>query len=216
MASVPMLVSDADARRIETRIKAVESATGVQVVCAVHARADSYPEVPWRAFALAVVMTALPVLLLDAADPRWPGGSMRWLALALPPGAGLLAAALALVSTRFARLFVTALRQDAEVAERAKALSIDAGLHRAGVPAALLFVSRFERRGAVVASAALASRCDLGAARAALSAGMADDAVHALLQALDVLEGTLLAAGCATRPDVANVLPDAVLQAGGQ
>ncbi|MBM4117655.1 hypothetical protein FJ251_07890 [bacterium] len=61
-----MHITPDEERRIEAAAEQLEARTGVQVLAAVIGKADHYPEVPWKAFALT---TALAVLALadDAA-----------------------------------------------------------------------------------------------------------------------------------------------------
>jgi uncharacterized membrane protein len=64
-----VLLRKAEADAIDTRIASVEARTGVQIVAAVMARSDGYPEVVWKAFALGVALAALAVAVLEAARP---------------------------------------------------------------------------------------------------------------------------------------------------
>ncbi|MEP7208341.1 MAG: hypothetical protein ABI920_15495 [Casimicrobiaceae bacterium] len=216
-------LTEAEARNIESRVAAVEAATGVQVVCAVHARADSYPEAPWRAFAMGTVMTALAAFATDVARPDWVAAGTVQLALLALLGVGLAAAAATIVFPSWARLFIGGPRLVVEVDERARALFVTAGLARTpGSHAVLVFTSLFERRVAIVADRAFDTRVaaeDWQAVVAAMGRLLAaGDTERALVAGLDVLVARLSSAGfVAGASQVAtDTLPNVMLEARGR
>lgn len=48
---------------LDPRVAEVEKRTGVQIVVAVIEKSDSYPELPWKAFALGAAVAGLAVSL---------------------------------------------------------------------------------------------------------------------------------------------------------
>ena len=66
-----MFLSSAEADAVDARIARVEARTGVQVVTAIVGRSDTYPEIPWKAFALGVATAALIIVVLDFTRPDW-------------------------------------------------------------------------------------------------------------------------------------------------
>lgn len=208
------------ARAIEARVAAVETRTGVQIVCAVHARSDTYPEVPWHAFALGVVVTAFITTLADLRWPDWGTPATLLLHSTLVLAVGALCAIATLFSATVARLFVGRARRAAEVRERARSVFVDHALHsthaRTGV---LLYVSLFERALEVVADRGFDGRVSAEAwnaiARAMQPALAEGDCQRALINGLDVLEDRLQAAGFRNDGSRRNELADAPLQERG-
>jgi uncharacterized membrane protein len=68
---------------VKSRVAALESATGVEVVAAIIARADSYPEIPWKAFALGASAVSLAAAVSAFLEPGWEAFEA-----AAPPEAG--------------------------------------------------------------------------------------------------------------------------------
>jgi putative membrane protein len=58
-----MPLSDKERLQINTLVTRFESATGVQAVAVVTRTADTYPEIPWKAFALGASLGALAAVL---------------------------------------------------------------------------------------------------------------------------------------------------------
>jgi putative membrane protein len=194
--------------------------TGVEVVAAVIARADSYPELPWKAFALGASLASLAAVAAALFDPGWEAfeAIVETAVAALAAGA---AGALATVwIPPLARWFVPKLRMQAEVLQYAQAMFLEAGLHRMprrdGI---LLLISQFEHE--VVALADLGVNDRIGAAGlapvvAAVTAGLKRGQLReAFLEGLSRLEETLVARGFRAQPGEPNELPDAPIQRKG-
>jgi putative membrane protein len=210
-ASPPL--TGAEAAAIEARVKTLEARTGTQVVASVVERSDLYHGLRWRAFAVAVSLTGLAVVLLDEFRPAWPPEHAVLLVLMLVLGVGVAAALAATVLPGFARLFLEPLRADAEIRRRTESLFLKHDLFRTHDRTAILILaSTFERRSAVYADAGVRDRVpdEAWTAVAArmnplLAAGRTADA---LLAGLDAVE-TLLAGHAAPPGDGApNELPD--------
>jgi putative membrane protein len=210
-ASPPL--TDAEAATIEARVKALEARAGTQVVAAVVDRSDVYHGLRWRAFAIAVSVAGLGVVLLDEFRPSWPAEHGVLLAMALVLGAGAAAALAATVLPGFARLFLEPLRADAEVQRQAESLFLKRELFRtSGRDAILILASRFERRSAVYADRGQRGRLPddawatvLARMDPLLAAGRTADA---LLAGLEVVETLLPAHPAPPGSDAANELPD--------
>lgn len=206
-------LTDTEVAAIEARVKAWEARFGTQVVAAVVERSDVYHGLRWRAFAAAVSLAALCVVLLDELRPTWRAEHVVLLVMALVLGAGAAAAIAATLFPSFARLFLEPLRADAELRRRAESLFLERELFRTrGRDAILILASRFEQRSSVYADRGLRERVsdDAWAAVVArmnplLAAGRTADA---LLAGLDAA-GTLLAVHPAPPGSgAANELPD--------
>ena len=211
------MLSEAQKQAIVARVARLEHATGVQVVTAVSPKADAYPEVPWRAFALAASLAGLAVVAGDVVRPDWTDHAGVVLAVGIVLLAGAASAAATVVAPAYARLFLPAARQRSEVREHAEGLFVEQRVGRTRThDAVLLFVARFERRVELVADAAFDARITADdwrsvteAAAAALGNG---DAAAALIAGLDRLERLLAGRGFAGTHRV-NELPDAPLEA---
>jgi putative membrane protein len=122
---------DAEAEAaVRQRIASLERTTGVEVVAAVIARADSYPEIPWKAFALGASLALLAAVAAALTAPGWEAAEaiVETAVAALATGG---AAALATVWVKpLARLFLTRARRQAEALQYAQAMFLDAGLQR--------------------------------------------------------------------------------------
>jgi len=212
-SAAPPPLSVAEAAIIEARVKALESRAGIQVVAAVVERSDVYHGLRWRAFAIAVSLGGLVLVLLDELRPSWPAEHAVLLVLALVLGIGACAALAATELPGFARLFLEPLRADAEIGRQAEALFLKQELFRTrGRSAILILASSFERRSAVYADRGLRERVpdDAWSAVAArmnrlLAAGRTGDA---LLAGLDAAETLLAAHPAPPGGSVANELPD--------
>lgn len=144
-------VSAEEATSIEHRIAQVEASTGVQLVAAVVPRADAYPELPWRAFALGASLAGLIALAIDVGRPDWLSAqALLGQTLAILAGgaaAGLAAAYL----PAFGRLFLGTERAKAEVRQCAESLFLTRELFATRRrDAVLVLVSQFEHRVVIV------------------------------------------------------------------
>ena len=88
---------------VAARVAALERARGVEVVTVAVARADHYPEIPWRAGALAASIAALVVAIGDVLRPDWATSTTLLLALAAVLLSGAGAALATMVVRPFAR-----------------------------------------------------------------------------------------------------------------
>jgi putative membrane protein len=170
---------------VKQRVAGLERSTGVEIVAAVIARADSYPEIPWKAFALGASLALLAAVAAALVAPGWEaaGAIIETAVVALATGA---AAALATLWIEpLARLFLMPARRHAEVLQYAQALFLETGLQRTprrdGI---LLLVSLFEHEVVVLADRGVRDRLApaaldavVGAVTAALARGHVKDAL---------------------------------------
>jgi putative membrane protein len=216
--TVALLDAEAEAA-IRRRVAALEAATGVEAVSAVIARADSYPEIPWKAFALGASLAALATVALALRDPGWEAfeAVVETATVVLAAGA---AAALATVwIAPFARLFLPRSRREGEVLQYAQALFLEAGLFKtARGDGILLLVSLFERQVTIVADRSIRDRVgnpELDSVVAAVTVRLARGQLKdALLDGLARLEAVLAVRGFHAQAGKANEIPDSVIQRG--
>lgn len=202
---------------LKQRIAALESATGVEAVVSVIARADSYPEIPWKAFALGASLASLAAVAATLLEPGWEAAEAVAETAVVALAAGGAAALATVWIAPFARLLLPRARRQAEVLQYAQALFLEAGLHRTrrrdGI---LLLVSLFEHEVVVLADRGVREKLGsagldpvIAAATARLARGLLKDA---LLEGLARLEQALAAHGLRAQPGDSNELPDSVMQ----
>lgn len=204
-------------RRIQAAAEQLEARTGVQVLAAVIGKADHYPEVPWKAFALATALAVLALALRAVLDPPWFAPVHAAADAVIAIGVGLFGALLALLSPPLARRLAGSARLQGEVEQSARAFFLErevfATAQRRGV---LLLVSSFERKLVVLPDTGLADRlgsAELAPVIAAMRGPLARGArAEALLAGLAALEAALLAAGLRGAAGSADEIPPELIQ----
>jgi putative membrane protein len=142
-----MFLSRKEAEALDARASSIEASRGARVSTAVIGKADSYPELPWKAFALAVTLAAFALVLADALKPQWVSAGAALLHSFAILAAGIAAAAAAIVFPPFARIFLRRTRRDVEVHQYAQSLFLRLALFDApGRRGVLILVSMFERK----------------------------------------------------------------------
>jgi len=160
-----MHLTEAEARLVEARTAELERHAGVQVLAVVVGRADAYPEIPWKAFALGTAAALLAAFVAAWLRPGWSGAELSVIEAALVLCTGAAAALAAAYVPPFARLFLDRDRAHAEVRQYADAMFLVRGLHgTAGRVGILLLVSLFEREVVI--------RCDRGVTARVPDAGL--------------------------------------------
>jgi putative membrane protein len=141
------VLSDYDRGQLNQRIAEAEKRTKAQIVLAVIKRCDTYAELPWKAFALGASIAGLSIFILDLLLKYWASHSMVLIAVAAPLAAGAALGLLTVFVPRFARLFLSVHRAEAEVRQYTESLFLARQLfatsQRTGI---LLLVSLFERK----------------------------------------------------------------------
>jgi putative membrane protein len=141
---------------LDLEIARVHAATGVRVVAAEIGKADTYEDLPWKAFALGVALAALIVVVVDVQILEWQSPLSTLLSAVIILATGALAALLAIFVPGFGRLFLHGAQCEREVGQYAQALFLRRELfntpHRDAV---LILVSRFERRVHILADSGL-------------------------------------------------------------
>jgi len=212
------ILNNQERSRLDQRIEEAEKKTGAQIVLAVIDRSDSYAEIPWKAFALAVSVAGLFVFLHAMLWPEWPAGRTVLLALALPLTAGAVCALMAVYLPWFARFFLNAHRKEVEVRQYAESLFLSRELFstskRSGI---LLLVSMFERQVIILPDRGIKKRLCREALQeiiTLMTATLASGRIaHALEKGLERLEETL--AATAAGDAGGNELPDEIIEERG-
>jgi putative membrane protein len=211
-------VTTEEAAAIERYIAGIEARTGVQVVAAVMPRSDSYPELPWRAFALGAALAALIGLAIDVGRPDWLSARGLLIQTLFVLAGGAIAGLAAARIDAFAKLFLGTARAKTEVRQCAEVLFLTREMFKTPRrDAVLLLVSQFERRVVVVPDvyhrgrathddwegviAQMTPKLREGRTAEAFTAGLA--AIEAVL----VAKGIAIPAG-----ERENLFPDALLR----
>lgn len=133
--------------QLDQRIADVEKRTGAQIVLAVIERADAYPEIPWKAFALGTSIAGFFVLGMNLLWPVTSSMTAALLAIVMVLGAGAALALLCVLAPDFARLFLPAHRAEEETRQYAESLFLSKQMFATTKrQAVLLLVSIFERQ----------------------------------------------------------------------
>lgn len=204
---------------LEKEIAHLEAQTGVQLVTAVIGKADSYVELPWKAFALGVALAGLALVIAAALWPRWADAGDALIFAVAILGAGAASAILAVVAPPYARLFLRATRRDLEVRHYAQAFFLRRELfatrERNGI---LLLVSLFERKVEILPDVGLHARFDAADWRAVIDTMTPllreRRCFGALQQGVARVQAMLLAKGMTAVPD-GNEFPDRPIQETG-
>lgn len=209
---------------IEGRIAEVEARTGVQVVAAVVPRADLYPELPWRAFALGASLAGLIALMIDIGRPDWLSAQALLMQTLAILGGGAVAGLVAARVPAFAKLFLGTERAKAEARQCAESLFLTRELF--ATPrrdAVLVLVTQFEHRVVIVPDVYCRGRVATAEWEAVvaqmtpkLREGRTADAFSAGLGAIEALLTGKGFAAAEGKDAERNVLPNALLRGGAQ
>jgi putative membrane protein len=153
-----VFLSKTEIDALDLQIARVHAATGVRVVAAEIGKADTYEDLPWKAFALGVSLAALIVAGADVLAPQWQTPHPTMLSAVIMLTSGALAALLAISVPAFGRLFLHGAMCELEVGQYAQALFLQRELFKTPRrDAVLILVSRFERRVHILADTGLHS-----------------------------------------------------------
>lgn len=195
-----MYLTPQEQQQINGLVAEVEAATGAQVLVAVIGKADSHPEIPWKAFASGAAIAALAIVLEDWLRPGWAGPYSAIFDVIAILGAGAALGLLTVFVPPLARLFLDRLRADTEARQHARSLFLERELfrtrQRTGV---LLLVSRFEHAVVILPDTAIRSRvseAELGRIIAQMTPLLArGETAAALCAGLQALRAQLLDRG---------------------
>ena len=141
-----MHLTQQEQQQINELVTEVEAKSGAQVLVAVIGKADAYPEIPWKAFAVGAAVAALFVMAEALLHPDWASLHSVVFDVVVVLGAGAALGLLTIVAPPLARLFLDRLSAETEVRQYAQAMFLERGVFqthdRIGV---LVLVSLFER-----------------------------------------------------------------------
>lgn len=211
-----MPVSEKEQQQINTLVTRFEAATGIQAVAAVVAKADAYPEIPWKAFAMGSVLGALAVASFPLLLADWNVAStLAYYAMAIIGAGAVLAAAAAFVPAA-GRLFLDRVRAEGEVRQYGLAMFVERQIFCTPERCAiLLLVSRYEGVAVILPDTGLsqhAPRAEVERIAASMRAALASRGVAAAFEAgFEGLTALIQMHGYTPRPLGANVLDDALI-----
>jgi putative membrane protein len=140
-----MPVSDKEQQEINSLVLRFAAGTGVEAVAAVVRKADSYPEIPWKAFALGSAVGALATVMFPLLVTGWSSTATAAYAAMAILGAGSVCAAAAVLVPPFGRLFLDRVRAQAEARQYAHGIFLEREVFRTRERnAVLLIVARLE------------------------------------------------------------------------
>lgn len=197
-----MFLTESDKQSITARVAALERATGVEVVTIVTAKADTYPEAVWKAFALGASLTALAVAVGEVLHPDWVSAWVVLSAAVTILGVGAACALATAYVPGVARLFIRESRTALETTQYARARFLERGLFATRErTAVLVLVSLLERRVVIVADTGLdrhVTKDEWDAVIASVTARLRDGHVGpAVLAGLAAIESLLAGKGVA-------------------
>ena len=144
-------------QQITALVRRFEAETGVQAVAAVTQRADAYPDIPWKAYAMGSALGAIVAALDVFTISGWSHASVIALDAMLILAGGVLFTVLASFVPPVARLFLDRVRAHAECLQYAQGVFLDHECFCTHDRCAVLVVMcRFERIGVILADSGLA------------------------------------------------------------
>lgn len=195
-----MLLSAKDQQEINELAQQFEAATGAQAVAAVVGKADDYPDIPWKAFALGAGLAALAVVMDEFIHPDWASIHTPVRDVALILAAGVLCAVVALYVPLFARFFLDRERAAGEIRQHAQGIFLQREVFRTAERVGILImVCRFERKVYILPDSGISkhlARGELAPVIAAMTPHLAQwQPVDAFRAGFDMLKALLARKG---------------------
>ncbi len=195
-----MVLTSQEQQEINELAQQFEAATGAQAVAAIIGKADEYPDIPWKAFALGAALAALAVVADEFIRPGWAGSHTPLRDVAAILAAGVLCCVAAMAIPRFGRLFLNRERAIGEVRQHAQGIFLKREIfkttERVGI---LMLVARFERRVVILPDSGIARHVtpqELNGVIAAMAPQLAQgQAVAAFRAGFDALAALLAQKG---------------------
>lgn len=214
-----MPLTEKERQQINTIVARFEADTGIQAVAAVTSKADAYPEIPWKAYAMGSVFGAALAALNPLVISGWGHASIIAFDAMLILSCGATLSLLAAFVPAIGRLFLDRMRAHGESEQYAQSLFLERQLFGTRSRRAVLIVlCRFERMAAVVTDVGLAQytpRAALQAlgseARSALARGRGGDLAATFEMMFDRVKTLLVDSGCEITPLEANEIDDGVV-----
>jgi putative membrane protein len=216
-----MYFSTEQTARLQELADRLERRTGVEILTAVVGKCDTYPEIPWKAFALGSAGGALAFWALTFLQPERIPAAGALLPVMIVLGAGALFVLLSVFWPAFARLFLDGTRAETETLQYARSVFWEREIFRTrdrtGI---LLLVSLFERRVVLLPDKGVENRLDprnlpdvIAHMGTFLRRG---DHAQAVQEGLSLLEEGLVKAGFTPSADARDRIPEEFIQEKGE
>jgi putative membrane protein len=215
-----MYLTEDQQNRISALGRNLEMRTGVEFMSAVVGKCDTYPEIPWKGFALGAALSALGLVLYQLWQPAWQDVRSPLLLLAWVLGIGALTALLTSFRPGLARLFLNSERAEEESRQYAQGLFIEQELFRTRQrKALLLLIGLFERRVILLPDSSIRARLKPEqlekVIRQMVSLLRQGNHFQALVQGIALIENMLLEAGFKGPADASDQIPAELIQQKG-
>ena len=152
-----MVLTEQERQEINELAQQFEAATGAQAVAAIVGKADEYPDIPWKAFALGAALAALAVVADEFIQPDWASIHTPLRDVAAILAAGVLCSVAAMAIPAFGRLFLNRERARGEVRQYAQGIFLQREVFKTtGRVGILMLVARFERRVVILPDSGIA------------------------------------------------------------
>jgi putative membrane protein len=216
-----MYLTGSQSEQIQQLGRNLEMRTGVEFLAAVVGKCDTYPEIPWKAFAMGSALSALAATVLMLSQPQWPSG---WATLIHPAwilGTGAAAAMLTPFWPAFARLFLDRHRAEAETRQYAQGLFLEHQLFQTDRrQAILLLIGIFEHQVVILPDTGVVKQLPEGQLEAVIARLTPHlrrgNCYQALVEGVSRIEAELVRAGFKAGDDSRNRIDNELLQHKGE
>src|SRR3954468_1133754 len=120
-----MPYTEKERQQINTIVARFEADTGIQAVAAITARADAYPEIPWKAYAMGSALGAALAAVNPLVISGWTHATLIAFDSMLILAAGAMLSLLAAFVPAAGRLFVDRLRAQNEAEQHAQGIFLE-------------------------------------------------------------------------------------------
>lgn len=212
-----MYLTEPQSKQIRELGRSLEMRTGVEFISAVVGKCDTYPEIPWKAFAMGSVLSALAAAVVVYLQPQWPSGGTALIHLAWILAAGATAAMLTPFWPAFGRLFLDRHRAEAEARQYAQGVFLEHQLFQTDRrQAVLLLIGIFEHQVVILPDTGVSEalpEAQLEAVIARLTPHLRRrDYFQALVEGISCIEAELVQAGFTAQGDPRNQIDTDLLQ----
>jgi len=215
-----MYISEDQKSRTQEITEQLEKRTGVELVAVVVDKCDTYPEIPWKAFAVGAAVGALVLSIQSVIRPAWFTVYREIFLMLTVLGTGMTAALLSIFWPPFTRLFLDGTRAEVETKQYAQSFFLEREIfstrERTGI---LLLISLLEHKVVILPDSGIRSRIDPKTLNSVISHMASDlregNCFQALEGGLTVLEKSLLVAGFKGVDGAPDEIPDEFIQQKG-
>lgn len=150
------MMSEAEKKKLEELVAETEKTTGIQIVLSSALRSDSYPEIPWKAFAAGVSVSGFIFFLVNTTTDYWFSQVVVTSAIITMLLTGIISALITVFSPVFAKLYLSHIRSEEEVKQYAESLFLSKKIfstkNRNGI---LIHISLFEKTVIIIPDSGL-------------------------------------------------------------